>query len=235
MQSTSTGSHSRRRCGARNKFKRTSAKVEQVWFPGVHADIGGGYEQQDSSRALDDLAMDWLIKRLRKHFPDFPATAWPSLPEQAELGPQHDSRSRIYKAFRRAVRSIGNRPLPPLLIGWRDVCVGQDPHAKAVNEAVHIYAIRCIGTEVRIGDRTALYAPANLLCCLPDLWDLYSSDGPVPAAADILGVAAMDGNVVEPGSDAAHRVFEELRAAGMRLQRQAPSLLEKIPWVLPER
>ena len=62
----------------RNKFKRTSAIVEQVWFPGVHADIGGGYlddAQRDTAqvRPLDDLALDWMIRttaRARGGFPN---------------------------------------------------------------------------------------------------------------------------------------------------------------------
>ena len=36
--------------------------IEQVWFPGVHSDIGGGYE--DDWR-LADLTLDWMLDRLR--------------------------------------------------------------------------------------------------------------------------------------------------------------------------
>jgi uncharacterized protein (DUF2235 family) len=32
---------------------------EQVWFPGVHADIGGGYEENDSR--LSDIALSWML------------------------------------------------------------------------------------------------------------------------------------------------------------------------------
>jgi uncharacterized protein (DUF2235 family) len=35
--------------------------IEQVWFPGVHSDIGGGYT--DDSR-LADLALAWMLERL---------------------------------------------------------------------------------------------------------------------------------------------------------------------------
>ena len=40
--------------------------VEQVWFPGVHANVGGGYED----RGLSDLTLDWMLKRLRKFCPE---------------------------------------------------------------------------------------------------------------------------------------------------------------------
>ncbi|CAN7143463.1 DUF2235 domain-containing protein [Bosea sp. LjRoot90] len=38
------------------EFKR----VEQVWFPGVHSDIGGGY----SDHRLGDTALNWMVERL---------------------------------------------------------------------------------------------------------------------------------------------------------------------------
>lgn len=34
--------------------------VKQVWFPGVHSDVGGGYPEQES--ALSKLALDWMIE-----------------------------------------------------------------------------------------------------------------------------------------------------------------------------
>ncbi len=34
--------------------------IKQVWFPGVHSDIGGGYEEDESS--LAKLALKWMIE-----------------------------------------------------------------------------------------------------------------------------------------------------------------------------
>ena len=33
-------------------------RIEQVWFPGVHANVGGGYPQQ----GLSLVALDWMIQ-----------------------------------------------------------------------------------------------------------------------------------------------------------------------------
>jgi uncharacterized protein (DUF2235 family) len=59
--------------------------VEQVWFPGVHSDVGGGY----ADRALGDVSLTWMLGRaaglglgLRTDESLHPAHA----------GPQHDSR-----------------------------------------------------------------------------------------------------------------------------------------------
>ncbi|MBI4970029.1 MAG: DUF2235 domain-containing protein [Rhodospirillales bacterium] len=37
--------------------------VEQVWFAGVHSNIGGSY----ADNKLSDITLDWMIKRVRKH------------------------------------------------------------------------------------------------------------------------------------------------------------------------
>ena len=41
----------------------TDQTVEQVWFSGVHSNIGGSYQDD----RLSDITLDWMIKRLRKH------------------------------------------------------------------------------------------------------------------------------------------------------------------------
>lgn len=40
----------------------TGQVIDQVWFPGAHSDIGGGYEDD---RRLADLTLDWMLDRLR--------------------------------------------------------------------------------------------------------------------------------------------------------------------------
>jgi hypothetical protein len=224
----------------RNKFKRTPAVVEQVWFPGAHADIGGGYlddEERDKApaRALDDLTLDWMIKRIHTHVADFPITepAWVALPERANLGPQHDSRTWKYRIWRNAVRAIGNvPPLEPLFRG-RDVAVGHDPHSKAMNESVHIRAIERLGTEVGVDERKALYVPTNLVSCLPNLEALYAPDRSPIIDLDTLTVTVADGQIAKPQSELAPRVFAELVEARARLQRAVPGLLNRMGWSPP--
>ena len=38
--------------------KRDHQEIEQVWFPGVHADVGGWHEDT----RLSDLALEWMLK-----------------------------------------------------------------------------------------------------------------------------------------------------------------------------
>ncbi len=41
-----------------------SGRGEQVWFPGVHGDIGGTY---DDDRRLSDIAYNWMASKMRQH------------------------------------------------------------------------------------------------------------------------------------------------------------------------
>lgn len=38
----------------------TLPRIEQVWFPGVHSDVGGGYEDAGLGR----ITLDWMIRKL---------------------------------------------------------------------------------------------------------------------------------------------------------------------------
>lgn len=42
---------------------RRDQVVEQVWFPGVHSNVGGSYPDT----GLSDTALDWMVKRVIKH------------------------------------------------------------------------------------------------------------------------------------------------------------------------
>jgi uncharacterized protein (DUF2235 family) len=47
------------------KPKPEQKMVEQVWFPGVHSDVGGGYGSKPGDPLLSDLALDWMISRAK--------------------------------------------------------------------------------------------------------------------------------------------------------------------------
>ncbi len=37
--------------------------LKQVWFPGVHCDVGGGYEEEHSG--LSKIALDWMLQEAK--------------------------------------------------------------------------------------------------------------------------------------------------------------------------
>lgn len=67
----------------------TEQVLEQVWFPGVHSDVGGGYR----SAGLSDAALDWMIEKARACGLKFREDALkPGVALAADpLGKMHDS------------------------------------------------------------------------------------------------------------------------------------------------
>jgi uncharacterized protein (DUF2235 family) len=79
--------------------------IRQVWFPGAHSDVGGGYGEHE----LSDLALTWMIEQAKEAglvFDSRTMTENPLGPEQP-LGTLHDSLSFKYKLLPRLDRPIG--------------------------------------------------------------------------------------------------------------------------------
>jgi len=73
--------------------------VEQVWFPGVHSDVGGGYANPEGyqEHRLSDLALDWMIKRVgAKTKLAFDRTYLATEIRPSALALMHESRSAAY-------------------------------------------------------------------------------------------------------------------------------------------
>jgi uncharacterized protein (DUF2235 family) len=87
-------------------------RLEQVWFAGVHCDVGGGYPQT----GLADIALRWMVDRARSCGLAFREGAFTGVDGAAEgsaafapdpLGTLHDSRTGLYRWLPAAHRRIG--------------------------------------------------------------------------------------------------------------------------------
>ena len=91
-------------------------RVEQVWFSGVHSDVGGGY----SDASLADVPLLWMADRARSCGLGFEGDAFRGRVTLAQgpagadiavgpdpLGPMHDSRTGTYRLLPPLHRSIG--------------------------------------------------------------------------------------------------------------------------------
>jgi len=75
--------------------------VEEVFFPGVHSDIGGGYDDDPS---LSKITLAWLAARAQEHglliadpsVLDAPADAWSGTLHNS-FGALYDFRSRFFR------------------------------------------------------------------------------------------------------------------------------------------
>lgn len=164
----------------RPRFKTYDSKTEQVWFPGVHADIGGGYipasqRYTGGYLALDDITLNWMVRRVKANYPRFPISLddLPAVDEDTALADQHNSRSLTYKLFRFALRTIANLPIGRY--GLWETIVSYDRRDEAINERVHISALLRLGQRIRVDDwKQAFYQPRNLLGVLSRIEETYS-------------------------------------------------------------
>lgn len=65
---------------------RANKKVREVWFAGVHSDVGGGYPEH----GISDITLKWMITHAYNHGLEFRASTLKSLNPNAQ-GKQHDS------------------------------------------------------------------------------------------------------------------------------------------------
>ena len=193
------------------KFGTASPTAEQVWFAGAHSDIGGGNVDEEHGRnapALDDLTLDWMIKRVLSRFANFPVkyngttNAWPHVDSRNAAAAQDEPRRRLYRALPFGWRSINNSQVK---VGFRERLVARDRHAETIGEFVHLSALQRLGRLVRIGGAERYYAPMNLLSVLDNL----SGTG---GATNPLRVVDYDGSVM-----AAESVQQCVAAARIRL------------------
>jgi uncharacterized protein (DUF2235 family) len=205
------------------KFKRFTSFTEQVWFAGVHSDIGGGYipeveRKLESPQTLDDITLDWMLKRVTAHYPDFPADrdVWTATGPQWATARQHESRDGIYRLMRLTLRSIGNYPLKN--IGWYRCDGCYDRHAVSMWEKVHISALVRLGEAVATDRSMGRYLPPNLIAALPVIRATYHDPSVAPRAGSEVRVVDWDGEEFEPGdADDCAAALEVVTAAERRM------------------
>ncbi|MCT9082924.1 DUF2235 domain-containing protein [Streptomyces fulvoviolaceus] len=77
-------------------------ELKQVWFTGVHVDIGGGYP--DTS--LSDLTLRWMTDQAIRYGLELDDTKLPTPPPRP-MGELHNSRTKLFRLTRPLHRPIG--------------------------------------------------------------------------------------------------------------------------------
>jgi len=215
----------------KNKFKTLQSITEQVWFPGAHADVGGGYLDEDSRvlnrvPSLDDVSFDWMIRRILRHFPDFPISLSdgpkidPTLRKQWALSSQHNSRKNIYRLMPKAIRSISNTKIncrSSFLLGFGELNVSRDRHADPLGESVHIAALLRLGETINIDGSATVYRPKNLLSVLSDIDSFYKTG--IHSGRSPIGIVDWDGELITRNSVQAAQLLPIIADAQTRLSR----------------
>jgi uncharacterized protein (DUF2235 family) len=126
--------------------------VEQVWFAGTHADVGGGHRET----GLSDVVLLWMAERLQATAGlalDVPKLAHMTRPDP--LGPQHSvaqgwlfswsGRLPFIRLIKQAMGAIP--PLRRMLTGsWRTGKLPKD--VEPINESIHDSVIERLGQRV---------------------------------------------------------------------------------------
>ena len=75
--------------------------LEQMWFPGVHSDVGGGYPETETG--LSDIALNWMLEKAKNCNLNFDSIAMNPNP----LATMHESYCSYYKLQPKLFRPIG--------------------------------------------------------------------------------------------------------------------------------
>jgi len=130
--------------------------LEQVWFAGVHSDVGGGYREN----GLSLIALDWMTRRAMESGLKLDASFLENLcpaadDERRALGMQHDTMNFGYQALnvlnRKVGRLVGNKTPEYRSVGTLPDC----------GEMLH----ESVLTRLR---KDPSYRPANLLAADAD-------------------------------------------------------------------
>ena len=141
---------------------RNDQIVEQVWFAGVHSNIGGSYDDP----GLSDIALAWMIDRVDAETalafdPDYRAN---NIKGDA-AGTLYDSRSAMYAFSKIApyARLIGQADTGGGLANWLKRKLRPDTDRTFVNEMIHRSALDRLSSGGLIdGEGHSSYAPDNL-------------------------------------------------------------------------
>jgi hypothetical protein len=143
--------------------------IEQVWFAGVHSNVGGSYADD----GLSDLALEWMIARVRaKCALEFDEEYIERYVHGDPLATLYESRNLFYAASRVLPyqRLIGENPVPTSwLRKWFPRTNRPEPGCSFVNEMIHRSALDRFGQLAKIEDGEARYEPANLAAAIGKL------------------------------------------------------------------
>lgn len=122
-------------------------EIEQVWFAGAHADVGGGY----ANSYLADIPLLWMARRAEAAGLAIDWTCLPSATDPAS--PSHDSSSGLFALdhFRPTLRGVGSRRCEVALNESLYSALDEKGRpAQVINEAVHRSVVERWGKAVQV-------------------------------------------------------------------------------------
>ena len=88
-------------------WEEPNTKIDQVWFAGMHTDVGGGYPDS----GLSDITLQWMVRHALQHdLLLYHKHEVDGNPQPA--GKMHDSREGMGRLYRRETRTWGEKTRP---------------------------------------------------------------------------------------------------------------------------
>jgi uncharacterized protein (DUF2235 family) len=185
---------------AKPKVQRPGQTVEQVWFAGVHSDVGGGYENSEAA----DIPLRWMLARVLsnsglsidevklKYF----------LPEKFFVKKSEEEKSKLRLAIERLVQkwkgvlhdSLGYFAVSRIWPRMR-VMGGQKPQrgtgpistvfriSSATNFCEYVHWSAVLRKKLATGEGLKKYDPPNLRVALDDLREVKITDECMPGSS----------------------------------------------------
>jgi Uncharacterized alpha/beta hydrolase domain (DUF2235) len=146
---------------------KNNISVEQVWFPGVHANVGGGYLET----GISDLTLGWMLSRIEaKKLGLRLLPNWTETVSGDSLGKVYDSRSILYSSSRLSPKiRVINQTIPN--VRGRHRLSRLAPHAVAIGECIHWSALHRWTKSLEKDGSTSPYAPPNLVAAVDAMLD----------------------------------------------------------------
>lgn len=114
--------------------------LKQVWFTGVHSDIGGGYKPDKDGSLLSDIPLGWMRKEAKSFGLEFEPHLSQRLKPKATAR-LHRSRKHIYRLKKKLYREIDHGKSEVLIHKSVKTRWDTDPKYRSRNLKKHIDAV----------------------------------------------------------------------------------------------
>jgi uncharacterized protein (DUF2235 family) len=130
----------------------SSNTAHEVWFAGVHADVGGGYVE----KGLSDISLQFMKDKIKSHLPIA------EIPDIQPLLTEYAIETEKVKLDPREIAQLHKHIRPPGLHIWRDIRVIGDETKPPM---IHSSVIRRMEADVAAleGDVKDPYEPENVI------------------------------------------------------------------------
>ncbi|MBY5991838.1 DUF2235 domain-containing protein [Ferrimonas balearica] len=102
--------------------------LKQVWFAGVHSDVGGGYHRPPGAGRLSDIPLGWMAREAQKAGLEVESHLFAHLDEDP-LAPQHEEYNGFYRLLGEHQRALESAHRLHVSVKQRHLGLGYQPQS----------------------------------------------------------------------------------------------------------